>query len=261
MDVSCLMCGYNFRGLGPDGACPEGGTAIERARRGDLLCYCTPDWVGRLAQGTGWILVSLLLSVIYVLAVVVGRSSTGRKLDPLTVQVGALVPTLVGLVGYWLLTTPEPARVGNEPIVSARSLTRWCQVHAVLLGGAAIFAHLSSASLGELLDTIQSLIGLVGLFALFVYVRRLAERVPDQQLADHTRLVMWGWAAMIVLALCTGLAAGLGEGALLISGCFTTVLALIVLIWSLVLLFQYHNRFRAVAADARAVWGQSPTDT
>ena len=38
---------------------------------------------------------------------------------------------------------------------------------------------------------------MVGLFAMCVYARRLALRIPDQRLADHTRFWMWAWAVFL----------------------------------------------------------------
>ena len=41
-DLACLACGYNLRGLLPDGACPECGTAVGRSTHGNLLRFCDP---------------------------------------------------------------------------------------------------------------------------------------------------------------------------------------------------------------------------
>ena len=42
-DLTCLHCGYNLRGLLPEGDCPECGTAVARSTHGSLLRFCDPD--------------------------------------------------------------------------------------------------------------------------------------------------------------------------------------------------------------------------
>ena len=61
-DVTCRGCGYNLRGLTPDGVCPECAIAIGRSVKGDLLQYCDPAWVDRLARGMLWVIAGTIAS-------------------------------------------------------------------------------------------------------------------------------------------------------------------------------------------------------
>jgi len=62
-DVPCRRCAYNLRGLRPERRCPECGTPIGRSIVGDLLEYCDPDWVARLARGATIVLWSFLIGL------------------------------------------------------------------------------------------------------------------------------------------------------------------------------------------------------
>src|SRR5262245_32112317 len=64
VDMPCVACNYNLRGLDLDGACPECGLAIERSIHGDLLRFADPAWVRTIASGANWIVVSILLSIV-----------------------------------------------------------------------------------------------------------------------------------------------------------------------------------------------------
>src|SRR5512145_2761759 len=98
MDVQCVSCGYNLRGLLPEGRCPECGTAVGRSTRGDFLRFCDPTWVEKLASGMNWIVANLIV------AVVVGAAAGGLAVAAQNQNYGiilGLIGGVVGLVGYW----------------------------------------------------------------------------------------------------------------------------------------------------------------
>ena len=64
MDIACVSCGYNLRGLAPDSRCPECGTAIGHSTRGDYLRFCDPGWVETLASGMNWIVAGIILAIV-----------------------------------------------------------------------------------------------------------------------------------------------------------------------------------------------------
>jgi hypothetical protein len=70
-DLPCPRCGYNLRGLIPDGLCPECGQAIALALRENLLRYADPDWVRVIRCGVscemGWL---LLLPVMFLMGMI-----------------------------------------------------------------------------------------------------------------------------------------------------------------------------------------------
>jgi len=63
VDVPCIQCGYNLRGLDRETVCPECGGAIERTLRGPWLRYADPRWLYFLCVGTLLLLLKVLLSL------------------------------------------------------------------------------------------------------------------------------------------------------------------------------------------------------
>jgi hypothetical protein len=62
-DLACRSCGYALRGLPASGACPECATAVGRSIHGDLLRFCEPDWVVRIARGVRLLVIGFIISV------------------------------------------------------------------------------------------------------------------------------------------------------------------------------------------------------
>ena len=54
-DIACRKCGYNLRGLLPDGYCPECAGKISQSLEDDRISFCNPIWVRGLASGTAFI--------------------------------------------------------------------------------------------------------------------------------------------------------------------------------------------------------------
>lgn len=266
-EALCRRCGYALRGLTIHGRCPECGTSVGWSIRGDLLRYSDPDWVERLARGTLWIIVGVLGGLLASIIV----ASFGGLAEPGASEAVAWVlsigASLVALVGYWLVTTPEPW-ITAEAAFSVRHLARWGVVAGFLGGLVPDWTTVATGpafSVVAILSLILSLGGFVGFIALFVHARRIARRVPDARLASHTSVVMWGIVSGLGLMLLTALgailaAAGGAAGAVAIFGIFGVFgcvagLALLVFsIWSIVLLFQYRAALTQAAARARETW-------
>ncbi len=51
VDIPCVACNYNLRGLFPGGRCPECGRAMADSLRPDRLIFADPLWLARLARG------------------------------------------------------------------------------------------------------------------------------------------------------------------------------------------------------------------
>jgi len=265
-DINCIRCGYNLRGLSVEGICPECGTAVGRSFQGDLLRFAPPEWIEKLASGMNWILVGIVISIAFgVLASVVG-SLTGMS-GGFTVIAHAF--GIFGVIGYWMVATPDPARLENESAISIRSLVRFTAVFNYGVG----FAEAGAGTLGPEIEyplmIAASLLGLVGYFAQFIYARRLALRIPNLRLAAQTRIVMWGLVVTTGLTLILGLLAVLvatprgpgafGPAALL--ACPSAIGILVFAIWSLVLLIWFRREFSDAAAMARRTWASSSVQT
>ena len=282
-DVGCRSCGYNLRGLRIDATCPECSIPIRRSVYGDLLRFCDPGWVGRLARGVWWIIAGIVATVVLSVAVpffvtLLLSAAAPVALPTLMSVVGvvSLLTSLVMVIGVWLLTSPDPAQMEPEPAITARRLARWCivaQLLATPLQMVAAPAGMVPAAGMSLVRSLSLLSGmglgmvaLVGYIAGLVYLRRLALRMERKQLAGQTRIVIWGYLCayglgfvfgLVTLAVMPIMAAGAPPGPGLMSlvvagGCVVVPAYLIFGVWGTVLLFIYAFGLREVAAKAKA---------
>lgn len=118
----CVSCAYNLRGLTVDHNCPECGTPINRSLRGNLLEFCDPKWVSRLATGAGLTLAACwcLAAAIVLLIVLV---SIGGAETPVWLALH-LVTTSLFVLGAWLLTSPDPRDHMQDAPGRAKRLAR-----------------------------------------------------------------------------------------------------------------------------------------
>jgi hypothetical protein len=291
-DLPCRACGYNLRGQVRDAVCPECSAPVSLSARSDLLRFSDPDWIERLARGMRLILIGLLAATVLQITIAVVSIAMTTSGTPVVTGLlatagllgAAFSVVVVVVVGVWWLTTPDPARAERERTLSVRRLTRWCllaQIAAAPLqvaspaGGVGAagagppfgIAFVSLATAGFLV----SFIVLVGYTAGFVYLRRLAQRVPRPSVARQTRIVMWGYLFSQGLGIVVGMLSlfvftpAILSGAagptvpmigILIGGCVVAAGALVFGIWGLVLLFMYAALFKRTASEARAAWAQ-----
>ena len=276
VDLHCLKCGYNLRGLLPSGLCPECGTPVGRSEHGDLLRFCSPDWVEAVASGFNWIVASIVLGILLgcgagLLASLMGKGASAISL------VG-VAGAVVSFIGYWKATTPDPSRLDRETSMTARKLTRITIVVNLLLNTPEQLIAIPVPSIKILLLGATGIVGIVNTFASLIYAQQLATRIPDLSLAKQTRIVMWG---MVVLG-----AAGIGVAALgafagpvtaltlsgagtsattggpmvgvIVGGCVIGASGLVFGIWGLLLLFRYRREMLEAARQARDTWAKAP---
>jgi predicted RNA-binding Zn-ribbon protein involved in translation (DUF1610 family) len=111
-DTPCASCGYNLRGIALESRCPECGTSVGRSIRSDFMRYCHPAWVERLAAGMSWIIMSVLLGIVFGLVANLVERRAGN--DTLTSVLGLVSPA-IGLVGAWMVTTPDQETRRRHP--------------------------------------------------------------------------------------------------------------------------------------------------
>ena len=190
-DVVCRKCGYNLRGLLAEGRCPECGTSAGFSLQGDFLRYCDPDWVEKLRWGTQ-------LFMLGVLAIIGGAVASNAFLlraggAGVFIVIGGRILTTVAL---WFLTQPDPSGLGEDQYGTARKIIR------VSLIAGIIQQALSRLSWVVTLDPTSSLLvgialfvlgfmDVIGLFAQFSYLKKLALRIPEQQLSARANFLMY----------------------------------------------------------------------
>ena len=285
-DVVCRRCGYNLRGLNEHGRCPECGTPVGLSTYGDLLRYADPDWVEKLAQGMSIILCGIVLG--FVGGCLGGLAGTGAgTVFQRLIATGA---QLVAVIGAWILTTPDPSGIGEDRYGNARRVVRFgfifgvCgQLLWVMQGLWVVQGTISRTAMVQLviLATIFGLIAAVGTYALYLYIEKLAERVPDRKLAIRAKFIRWGYSMAIggiaviggIAALwylgsppAAGVASGSGgmvvmvnRGATIIGAgvCFFGLAMLVFSILCIILYIRAMKVFRQQAQLARRTWASA----
>lgn len=219
--VPCRRCGYDLRGLDPEGRCPECRTAVARSIQGDLLRLCDPKWTARLARGMLWLIIGLIAQIAWgMVGGLIGVLATGALRAPVggippNIQTvmgvsvsGTALTAIIQAIGVWLLTSPDPGAAETARPINARVIARYCFIAQIIaaplmqlwttgtnlgMAGGAMPAWLSLGYGFVLLVFVLALISLAGYAAGFVYLRQLALRVPRPSLAVQTRVVMWGF--------------------------------------------------------------------
>jgi hypothetical protein len=250
--VTCIRCAYNLRGLAPDGACPECATPVERSIQGDCLYFFPPEWNERLARGMNWIVAGIVLGI-------VGPILSGLVLGPMWIGVTLPIATGLQVVGCWLVTTPEPARLENEPVLNVRRCVRfmavfnYAAVWGFLLGSA--WARFRFGPIGAAVLCLTAIIELV---SAFVYAGRLAIRIPSWKLAKDCRELMWAWLILPVLVAVSSFIGGPdgSSGIAIAVACCATLAALILPVLTFMVILGLRWKLAETAALARQVWGK-----
>ncbi len=235
---------------------PECGSAIEQSLLGNLLRFADPVWLDRLRLGTTLMIWNIVIIVIASVGAVMMTAMLG--LPPLLLAIIGLIGSAIGVAAAILVTSQEPAVMQTEDPVTLRRVVRSAAVLSFLGDGAQMAAEFTGfATLFAIVGGILSLAGVVYLFGLLAYFRRLALRVPDEALAKSTRTLMLAIVictiVSIVLLVFIGLLSGMAGGAMTGIGCVAGVMMLILFICYIVAIVRYNNRFTEAAKFARSV--------
>ena len=105
IDLPCIQCGYNLRGLDPESTCPECGASISDSLRRGLLALADPGWLRRIRLG-----MSLMLTALAVIVVPLGGAHILlAMLDnvPHYLLALSILPSLLYFAGIWCFTMPD----------------------------------------------------------------------------------------------------------------------------------------------------------
>ncbi len=200
-DMTCGTCGYNLRGLSPDGRCPECGHPIEESRYDPRLAAADPRWLRAIHRGFTILLVSVIVSATrrtFGQAVILMYGSYQAML--IMWFIGATLYSL----GSWILASRDCA---CPPMFDPRHLRRVVRVCAAVAWTVNLtwtidavtgnrYLHLSLLGLGLIICCLS------GDACLFLLLRRFARRIPAPAL---------GWASTFLLFFVpTTAAVGLG---------------------------------------------------
>ncbi|MEE9296581.1 MAG: serine/threonine-protein kinase [Phycisphaerae bacterium] len=216
-DVPCAKCDYNLRGLAAGGGCPECGEAVASSLRPDRLLFANPKWLSTIALGQALIFATMIAIPIFpVVALVVFSMLRLSGVEFLHLM--RLLMSVFGAIagggiatGVFMSTRREPALAAPKRTPVTARIARVC----ALVGIPGIFAGttVSSSSgavsgpsttlipLGEFVLPIGLAACVIGGLSLLLYLRKLAERVPDAKLLRSSRQLATLLCALVPLGL------------------------------------------------------------
>ncbi|MCA9294162.1 MAG: hypothetical protein KDA20_10150 [Phycisphaerales bacterium] len=229
-DVACGRCAYSLKGLNIAQLCPECGTPARPSVMGGRLEAASPAYVTRLYHGAICVSVATALIIVLGLVQVVTGVISAFGLVPTAVQVGlsilALVASIVGfaglvlfLIGWWVLTAPDPVRRAAMLKDRARKTTRagvllLCSMPiAIAIGvGISVVGLAIGALLAVFLVLGAALATFAGLFVHYYgslnYLIVLSERLDPGTIAVRATRLMWLGPLLMILGSCPSLLLG-----------------------------------------------------
>lgn len=222
----CRGCGYDLSGLTTSGLCPECGFAIWRSMEGALLASAWREYVDALHAGLRLVLAMILCQIALMVIgflgfILIAASGEDPDLHVFGVVINVLdtIASVLITWGYWRFTQPDEALRGAEPTASSRRIIRVtavtravCDLLLVLINtfqaigeaqASASGGGVSSGSAGDIFLLLITLVSIgawaVQFFAVMRYVRWLADRVPDPELAKTTRTYLWALPLLTIV--------------------------------------------------------------
>ncbi len=280
----CVRCGYNLRGVPADGNCPECGLGIARSLAlGQQLRESRPAWIAWLAWAARLLFAAGALLLLTPFAIPAwdlvagmidpGANSSLRHLGE-SAAIGTLflLAAVAHLVGSWLLTRRENPHVAAASSRGLHWALRLCSLATIVapllwLWVAGYYAGLplprGSWALTRLLQQLCGWIACVYAacpLMQFVLLRRLAARVLNRRLLEHTRIAGIGFPAGAILLMLLpllgdwlDLTSNVGFNAMLVICVFIVLFWL----WSLYAFGMSARAFARSAREARDEWAKA----
>jgi len=198
-DFACLACGYNLRTLPSAGVCPECGTRVGRSLRGDRLSHSDRAWLASISRALALLVVTIAAIVaVTILDVVLfplpGAGSAVGIAERLRIAIEILSRVMLSS-GVWVFTYAEPGGVRSGRSRAIRISLRVLAAIQVLtpLARSIIVIRLAIQEAAFVAANVGCMV------LVLVYVRHLAERVPDREAMRSARRLLAGLAGAVLL--------------------------------------------------------------
>lgn len=206
-DRPCVKCSYNLRGLPGAGVCPECGTLVERSFHGDLLRYASPEYVAKLHRGVFFVQMGIIVSVLLITASLIFAVFGSIPGSALISQVVGLLPAVLSVYGWWLLSEADPGQLSSHKGERPRKLIRAavianCVITLItlvlnILGsmGAAPGTVTGTRGAVHVFTFVMGIVGLaatlVQFFASMLYIAWIGPRLPSLRVVKRARTMLW----------------------------------------------------------------------
>jgi hypothetical protein len=192
-DRICPHCGFNIFGKTRGGRCPQCAAPLEHAAQ-DLLQFSSPAWVRTMA--TGFIMLALAIAT-HMLAAALRFTS-----PPIIGALLHLAAASLLLISILTATRVESA-IGGKALIGTTA-ARWLALAAAVLWLVLLLLILGIGHrTGEVMKWLTVLAlachALIAI-AFGLYTRALAQRIPDDDLANHSLNLSW-LVALVCIAL------------------------------------------------------------
>lgn len=220
--VQCIKCAYDLVGQPLDGVCPECGAPVTDTLRGTLITNARPEYLARLHRGVFFALAGLVMLVLgFLVSFGAGAVAATGGADPDALPLYVLLPgsllimlsSVAGLVGWWMLTTPDPDYTGSDTGETPRILVRIAVaakfvLWVIQLGTTYMPVAVADAAGGGAI-AILSAIALLGGYAAFAlqffasmfYLKWLGRRVPNRKIVKRAGRLLWLGPLIFILGL------------------------------------------------------------
>lgn len=210
----CIRCGYSVKGLPLDGHCPECNTPVELSIREPMIASSAPEYLVTLRQGISLILYSIALAIFMTVLKFVRITWIPPNTWQLGVSASTFFVSVLGAIGYWRFTSPDPSVAQLESATASRKVVRVVVLVQCVLGAAVLICHLLGSIIAtpvtkntkflsvmypantltaivDVLLLVQLVLMAVSFVAVMRYTRLLATRIPDSYIVARARSYMW----------------------------------------------------------------------
>jgi len=215
-------------------------------------------WVSEVQRGARLLFWVVLVSVLVTnLATASVAVLGGTRQDLRYVAFVPAIAAFVLLMGIYALTTRVPCRRGTEALDAPRRALRVCVVLAVVgRCGRLAVKYIPPMPQSLCVSVGETVVHTVGMFLLFLYLARLAERFDETRLSSSFRLIAWvGPIVSLLLSFGTARISeglGLSHSTYVLFLVLSVVLGLVAWIWALRLFWKFGTRIQ-VAAQGRCI--------
>ncbi len=193
VDITCVRCDYNLRGLREGAKCPECGIAIALSLKHDRLIFADPVWFSRFVRGNRItriatavilfvIVAPLLVTPFLISSAMFSEGAGGLDFSIKLLKWAAIAVTVVVAVVVFHTTAREPGGASTKLAELSRLLPRVMVV--VAAAALAMAPWLRSGVTRSVLVTAI----VAGCLSYVAYLAWLVERIPDRRVTRARRL-------------------------------------------------------------------------